>query len=190
MKLVITGGIASGKSAVTEILAKKGFSIIDADEVYRGLTSDGSDLNEVLRREFGDEIVREGVLDRAALKKIAFSTQANTEKLNALTHGAVLAEIEKLLVAARGNVAVAVPLYFEAGWKLNGIEEVWSVACDRETRIKRLCLRDTISREQAERVMARQWTDEERAALCDRVIENNGTKESLEQKIENALEGR
>ena len=184
LKVGLTGGIGSGKSAVAQLLAGLGAEVLDADEVARRQLEPGQDVfNRVVAR-FGRGILdAQGRVDRAALARRVFADADEREALNSLTHPAVLEHIAEWagLTQARGKVAVAeIPLLFEAG--AEGLfDAVICVAADEATALARLRARGW-SDEDSLRRMRAQWPLEEKKRRSDFVIENNGDLESLRRE--------
>lgn len=176
----ITGGIASGKTVVSDAIKDAGGTIIDADVVSREVTRFPavlSALKEAFPAAFdGDS------LDRVKLRSLAFSTAENTKKLNDVTHPAIIEKLKELIDEASGVAFLVVPLMYESGCdKL--CDEVVEVYADEETRIKRLLRRNTdITEEVARMIIARQTNEEERLKKADRVIKNDGGIDDLKRK--------
>ncbi len=179
----ITGGIASGKSAVTGILEKLGAYIIDADIVSRSVTAEGSEGEELLKKAFPTAFIG-GKLDRRILRETVFSDEAQLQKLNGITHPLIKAELKRLIDGSgREIVFLAVPLLFETGCdKL--CDKTVNVSADESVRIKRLMLRNTSITEEIARSILRAQADEsERITRSDEVIYNDGSLEELEGKV-------
>lgn len=175
----LTGGIASGKSVVSGFLEKEpGVTVIDADVVSREIY-ENPEIREAIACEF-PECVEKGEINRRKLRFV-FADSEKTEKLNSITHPAIIGECKKKISEARGIVFLVVPLLFETG-----MDEMCNatvvVVADMKTRIKRLLNRDNIDEETAENMMERQWKDAERIKKADYVIENDGNICDLEKK--------
>lgn len=172
----VTGGIASGKSAVLAALAELGAETIDADVVYHELIEPGTDLNRRLRAEFGESIARpDGEIDRPALGAQVFADATKLARLDAVTHPAVIAEIEgRLADSSAAVVAIDAVKLFESGMD-RLCDRVWLVTVDRERRIERLMARNDLTRAEAERRIDAQPDDPSKTARADAVIDNNGT---------------
>ena len=181
----VTGGIATGKSAVMAILADLGAEILDADLVYRGLVQPGQPLLVRLGDHFGDEVIAaDGHLDRRALGAIVFSDPARLAELDALTHPAVRAEIDaRVTASAAGIVAIEAVKLIESGHAA-ACDETWLVVAPPEVQRARLMSRAGISPEEAERRLAAQPAEASRRAVVDRVIDNSGTLDDLRRAIE------
>ena len=179
----ITGGIASGKSAVSGILEKKGAYIIDADVVAREVAEPGGKCAAMLAEAF-PEAFPEGVLDRRKLREEAFSDKQKLQKLNSITHPMIKAELARRIDGCAESVAfLVVPLMFETG--CNSLcDYIVNVVSDEETRINRLKTRNNnITEELAREIMRSQLSENERVTRADEVIVNNDSLEKLEAKV-------
>jgi dephospho-CoA kinase len=186
----LTGGIASGKSVVARRLAEHGAVVVDADAIAREVVEPGTPGLARIAEEFGtDVIAADGSLDRAALGAIVFADPAKLAVLNGITHPAVL-ELSQRRFAEAGAadpdavVVYDVPLLSEARGKAE-FDVVVVVSAPEETRIERMVSLRGMSREEAERRIRSQVSEEERRALADHVIESGGTlDETLAQADE------
>ena len=181
----LTGGIGSGKSTVAALLVARGAVVVDADKIAREVVEPGMPALAALVEEFGPEILRpDGSLDRAALAERAFVDEESKKKLEAITHPAIGEEFLRQVAAAPpdGIVVHDVPLLVESK---RGIEYggVIVVVAPREVRLERLERRG-VPRDDAERRMAHQATDEERAAVATWLVDNSGDLAHLERQID------
>ena len=178
----ITGGIASGKSTVTEFLRQKGFQVIDADAVVHQLQKPSGRLYQVLVEHFGEKILLEnGELNRPLLASLIFSNPEEQE-WSKRTQGEIIREE---LAALRNQFAqtealffMDIPLLFEqnyAAW----FDETWLVYVNRDVQLERLMKRDQISREAAESRLNSQWPLERKISLASHSLDNNGNQEQL-----------
>lgn len=188
MKIILTGGIAAGKSAAGAYLASRGYERIDADEVAREVTA-RPDVTARIADEFGADVVTESGVNRRVLRERVFASADATARLGALTHSAIYAELQSRLNGAGENCVLEIPLYFDTPYRLDGADEVWTVIADERTRIQRMLRRDNITVEQARDVLARQVGDNVRIAGSNRVLVNNGSPSDLIGQIEAALNG-
>ena len=175
----LTGGIASGKSVVSGFLEKEvGTTVIDADVVSREIYENPV-IREKVAREF-PECAENGEINRRKLRSV-FADSEKTEKLNSITHPAIIGECKKRIAGARGIIFLVVPLLFETG-----MDEMCNatvvVVADKKARIKRLLDRDNIDEETAENMMKRQCEDAERIKKANYVIENDGDISDLKKK--------
>ena len=178
----ITGGIASGKSTVTEFLRQKGFQVVDADAVVHQLQKPGGRLFQVLVEHFGEKVLLEnGELNRPLLASLIFSNPEEQE-WSKRTQGEIIREE---LAALRNQFAqtealffMDIPLLFEqdyASW----FDETWLVYVKRDVQLERLMKRDKISKEAAESRLNSQWPLERKISLASHSIDNNGNQEQL-----------
>ena len=180
----LTGGIGSGKSTVARMLADRGAVVVDADLIAREIV-ERPEVLAALAERFGPEILAaDGTLDRAALAERAFVTDELRKELEAITHPPIGEEFLRRVAAAPadGIVVHDVPLLVEStrGYQYGG---VIVVVAPKEVRLRRLEERG-VPRADAERRMALQATDEERAAVATWILDNSGAVEDLERQIE------
>ena len=172
----LTGPTGAGKGVVGELLKEKGFAVIDADRVARSVTEKGSETLTAIAAAFGDDIIKDGELDRPLLAFRAFSDKESTQKLNSITHPAILKAvkdaIESLTQSGKTKIILDAPQLFEAG--AQGIcDFIVSVLATRETRISRIIERDGITREGAIRRISAQKRDDFFIENSDFVIYND-----------------
>ena len=188
MNIAITGSIATGKSAVTSYLKAKGYPVVDADVLSRALTAEGGAALPAIREAFGDAVFSGDALDRKALGARVFSDLQARERLEAILHPMILAQIEAFL-AAHANSPVPVfadiPLLFECGWE-GRFQSVWVVACAPETQLARLMARDQLDREQAQARIDAQMPLSEKTVRGE-VLQNDGTRIELYRQIDALL---
>lgn len=179
----ITGGIAGGKTAVSDMLAKKGEQIIDADVISREVTEPGTKGERLLKEAF-PEAFEEGSLDRGRLREIVFADEKKLQKLDEITHPLIREEIEKRIAETdREQVYLVVPLMFESGFDAL-CDYIVTVVSDEDKRIKRLKARNnSITDELAERIVHSQVSECERVTRADGVIVNNDSRERLEERV-------
>ena len=182
----LTGGIGSGKSTVSAMLARRGAVIIDADALTHELQRSGTPVFEAIVDRFGTGIVTpEGELDRPALAALVFGDPDELADLNAIVHPAVGAEIMARMAAEADTdhvVVLDVPLLVESGRSDMAGLVVVDVATD--VAVERLAGQRGVSEADARARMSRQASREARLAVADRVVDNNGTREDLERQVE------
>lgn len=177
IKLGLTGPTGAGKTTVAHLLEQNGIPLVDADAIARTVTEKGSPVLSALADTFGKDILfPDGSLDRRALAAVAFSSKENTEKLNAVTHPAILARIRRALADATGDAVVLdAPLLFETG--LDALcDHTAAIVADEAVRLARITARDGISEEAAKKRMAVQPDTAFYAARADILLYNNGDK--------------
>ena len=177
IKLGLTGPTGAGKTTVARLLEQNGIPLVDADAIARTVTEKGSPVLSALADTFGKDILfPDGSLDRRALAAVAFSSKENTEKLNAVTHPAILARIRRALADATGDAVVLdAPLLFETG--LDALcDHTVAIVADEAVRLARITTRDGISEEAAKKRMAVQPDTAFYAARADILLYNNGVR--------------
>jgi dephospho-CoA kinase len=189
----LTGGIASGKTAVARRLAEHGAVHIDADQLARAVVEPGQPALEEITERFGSGVLGpDGSLDRAALGAIIFSDDRARLDLNAITHPAV-GRLGKRLIAEAAEadphavIVYDVPLLLEASSQENyySFDYIVVVEATSQTRVQRLVTLRGMSEDEALRRIGSQSTDEQRRAIADLVIDSNGTlDETLRQADE------
>ena len=184
MRVGLTGGIGAGKSQVAGIFGDLGALIIDTDVIAREVVTPQSDgLLEIAR--VWPTVVRNGVLDRAALADIVFSDAAARERLNALLHPHIRRlAVERESRAAPGQLIVhVVPLLFETGYD-RLVDKSVLVAAPLERRIARIVERDRLDEARVRARMAAQVEPGEARSRADYVIENDGDLDHLRERSE------
>ena len=184
--LGLTGGIGSGKSTVSALLAARGAIIIDADAIARELQAPGTPLVIALKDRFGDSIVDENLaLIRPALATIVFADPQALKDLNKIVHPAIAKEMDLRLQEQRdtNNVVVLdIPLLAENPRK--GLSGVVVVDIPTELAVERLVEFRSMTNEDASARIAQQASREDRVAIADKVIDNSGDMESLSDQVE------
>lgn len=178
----ITGGIGSGKSAVTGKFAARGVPVFDADLVARELVEPGQPALGEIAGAFGTHLLAaDGRLDRAALRTAVFGDAAARERLNAILHPRVHARLKALAHAPGPACAlVAVPLLAEGIDRYGWLDRILVVDVPREIQIARAMARDGMDRGAAERMLAAQADRAARLAIADDVITNDGPIDALD----------
>ena len=189
--LGLTGPTGAGKSTVASMLIEQGFSVVDADKAARRVTEKGSDVLNEIAAVFGKDILKDGELDRPLLASRAFRDKESTEKLNAITHPAILGAVKKAIedLANEGKTKIILdaPQLFEAG--AQGLcDFILSVLATRETRIYRIMARDGITREQTLRRMSAQLSDDFFIENSDFVIYNDSDACAVNTQINTLTE--
>ncbi len=188
-RVCVAGGIGAGKTAVTDRLASLGFSVIDADVIARRVEKRGQPAWFALRDAFGSAVLTsEEEIDRKFLADVVFHDTSALRRLNHITHGYIAAEIKAELAASSGPaVFVALPLYRLEHREEFGFDEVWSVQVDPTIAFQRLTTTRGLEPDDALSRLAAQMDNDERAAIADRVIWNDGTFDDLHRSIDMAL---
>lgn len=187
LKVGLTGGIGSGKSTVSGLLASYGAALIDADAIAREVVERGSPGLAAVVDEFGTAVLNDdGTLDRQALGAIVFEDPDRLAALNAIVHPLVGARQAELAAAAKAaDVPVAVfdvPLLVEAGLA-DLYDEVVVVDCPVDLAVQRLVEQRGMTEQDARARIAAQATREQRLAVATHVVDNSGTREELEEQV-------
>ena len=180
----ITGGIASGKSTVTNYLRQKGYQVIDADQVVHELQKPGGRLYQVLLSEFGTEILlADGQLDRKKLGALLFSRPNLLEKSSRLQNNIIREE----LAATEELFFMDIPLLFEQEYE-DWFDQVWLVDVSKDTQLERLMTRNNLSQEEAQRRIAAQLSLAEKRQRAEIVIDNNGALSATLKQVQAFLD--
>jgi len=205
LRVGLTGGLGSGKSTAAGLFAGYGAHVIQADELGRQMMLPGERVYAAIVAAFGDDVIlADGRLDRAVLARMAFS-DGRVEELNAIVHPAVIGRQMELVeeIAARDPAAVVIlesALIFETkyggddGWR-NRFDRVVLVTASEELKVARFVARASAGRmlnagerreleDDAYRRLERQIPDEQKTALCDYVLTNDGALTELEWQVE------
>jgi len=191
LRVGLTGGIGAGKSAVARLLSVRGAVVIDADVLSREVVEPGTDGLARIAAEFGDSVLAaDGSLDRAALGRLVFADPDARSRLNAIVHPLVAARTAELMATApRDSVVVHdVPLLTENGLAPN-YDLVLVVEAPLSARLERLADRGLAEPAARSRIAA-QATDEQRRAIADEVIVNDGDLAQLEERVADLWERR
>ncbi|MHA3042939.1 dephospho-CoA kinase [Streptococcus sp. 517s] len=188
----ITGGIASGKSTVTNFLREQGFQVVDADAVVHQLQKPGGRLYQLLVQHFGQEIILENrELNRPLLASLIFSNPEERE-WSRITQGEIireeLAALRDQLTQTEAIFFMDIPLLFEQDYSA-WFDETWLVYVNRDVQVERFMKRDYLSKEVAESRLATQWSLEEKKKLASHILDNNGSRDQLVTQVVKLLEG-
>lgn len=189
-RVALAGGIGAGKTILSERLAALGWPVIDADVIARKVVQKGEPAWVALRDAFGTAVLTPaGELDRAFMADVAFHDASALRRLNHVTHGYIGSEIIRELDAADADVVfIALPLYRPEHRDAFRLDEVWAVVVDPEIALTRLVEQRGFNEEDARARLAAQMSNEERQALADRVLFNNGSLEELFAQLDSALD--
>lgn len=187
LRIGLTGGIGSGKSTVAAMLVEHGAALIDTDAIARSLTLAGGAAIDAIRAAFGAEfIAADGSLDRSRMRTAAFADAAARQRLEAILHPRIGAEVERLAAASGARVELLdIPLLVESGrWRAR-VDRVWVVDCAEALQIERVAGRPGWTADAARAVIAQQASRAARRAAADAVIENDGiTLEHLGREVD------
>ena len=188
----ITGGIASGKSTVTNFLREQGFQVVDADAVVHQLQKPGGRLYQLLVQHFGQEIILEnGELNRSLLASLIFSNPEE-RAWSRITQGEIireeLAALREQLAQTETIFFMDIPLLFEQDYSA-WFDETWLVYVNRDVQVERFMKRDYLSKEVAESRLATQWSLEKKKKLASHILDNNGSRDQPVTQVVKLLEG-
>ena len=186
----LTGNIASGKSMAASHLKSLGAVLIDADQVAREVVEPQTPTWEKVKNYFGEEyFYPDGTLNRATLGNLVFTDKNELAKLEAITHPAIFAAIERQIAVFKKEgsypaVVVEGTLLLE-GEGAGDFDEIWLVLSSKEKRLQRLMARNQLTRLEAERRIQSQMPAEEKAKYADLILYNNDGQEAFLQEVEN-----
>lgn len=183
----LTGGVASGKSALEAAFAGRGVFVADADRIARAVVAPGQPALERIAAHFGTAVLgADGHLDRAALRAIVFAEPAQRKALEAITHPAIRQALHTQCLAATSPYAVAmIPLLAEAGGRQGypWLARICTVTAPLQVRLARLQARDGIDAGLAQRMVDAQASDAQRLAIADDIVRNGGTLQQLDHAV-------
>jgi len=185
VRIVITGGIACGKTLFCTYLSELGYDILDCDFVVHSLESAGGAAVEPIKQEFGIGVIQcDGSVDRKKLGEIIFGDDRLRSQLNSIVHPLVEERVEKWLQSThKGIPIVVIPLLFELGWE-SRYDSVITIVSEREVQIKRLVKNRGFTEQEAARRLASQLPASEKAERSSIVVINNGSAEALKKEAE------
>ena len=185
LAVVVTGGIATGKTAVTNAFAGHGAPIFDADATSRELVAPGQPALAEIVEAFGSGMLTPtGELDRRRMRERIFGDEAARRRLEAILHPRVRSELRARVAAcAAPYCLLAIPLFAESPQAYEWVDRVLVVDVSREMQLARLMQRDGMTAEFAERALAAQTTRAQRLALADDAVDNDGTMDDLQRIV-------
>ena len=185
LRIGLTGGIASGKSAVASAFAGLGVPIVDTDRIARAVVEPGQPALAAVEREFGAEVLGpDGRLDRRRLRALVFADAGRRQRLEAILHPQIRAAMTAAIEAATAPyVVVAVPLLVESGQRA-AFDRVLVVDCPPEVQLARLIARDGETVAGARAILAAQAGRDARLAAADDVLENSGSLADLDAAVQ------
>lgn len=189
----ITGGIASGKSTIARLLARRGIPVVDADQVARRVVRAGSPALAEIKSAFGTQVIGpDGRLDRSALAEIVFSSPTSRKRLERITHPRILRAIARRLAAIRNRpqpppvAAAVIPLLYEVA-ACDLVDRVIVAWTSPQEQLRRLISRDRLSPAQARQRIKSQMPLDRKKALADFVVDTSGTFENTERQLDRIL---
>jgi len=183
----LTGGIASGKSLVSGILAELGAAVLDVDKVgHRIMEPDQPAYKEIIEYFGKDILTSSGKIDRKKLGNIVFSNPEKLKVLNRITHYRIREKVREILKGYENSgvslVVVEAALLFEMKMQ-DMVDEVWVVFADKEQQIERLMKRNKLTEEEAQKRIESQLSSEQKVLRADRVIYNSGDIEKTKRQV-------
>lgn len=173
IKAGLTGGIGSGKSTVAKIFEVLGIPVYYADDAARRLMNTDEELKATLIKNFGDQTYQNGKLNRAYLASVVFADKQKLELLNSLTHPATIRDANSWVQEQTSPYIIKeAALLFESGANKH-LDHIIGVYAPQELRIKRVMMRDTITREEVLQRLNRQMDEDAKMKLCDSIIIND-----------------
>ncbi len=184
LRIGLTGGIASGKSTVADLFAELGVAVIDTDIIAREVVRPGEPALDEIRAEFGDQVIlANGELDRRAMRQLVFADAPARARLEGIMHPRIRESTVQQAAAAGGEYQlIVVPLLAESPIR-DFVDRILVVDCPEDVQIQRLLARDAESDEQARRMLAAQTSREQRLAIADDVIMNDGSLEQARARV-------
>lgn len=184
LRVGLTGGIASGKTTVANFFTDLGVPVIDTDAIARQVVEAGAPALAEIRNAFGEAVFKaDGSLDRKAMRKLVFSDEDKRARLEAILHPRIR---EATINAARAinhpYMIIVVPLLVESPMKAF-VDRVLVVDCSEDVQLQRLLSRDAENEEQARRMIAAQASRDERLAIADDVVHNEGELEQTRARV-------
>lgn len=172
--IALTGGIGSGKSTVAAILGELGARIIDTDEIAHRLTAPGQPGSRAIGEQFGADYLRaDGALDRDRMRQLVFSDPAAKQKLEAILHPMIRAEVNAAVHAALAPyIVIVVPLLIETGAYRDLAQRILVIDCSEQQQMARVIQRNGLTAEAAQAIMASQVSRAERLGHADDVVRN------------------
>jgi dephospho-CoA kinase len=185
LRIGLTGGIASGKSVVARMFADLGVPVIDTDVIAREVVAPGQPALEEISQRFGKRMIDAGGnLNRKALRKLVFSDDQARMDLEAILHPRIGTETRRQAEAAGGDYQIiVVPLLVGSALR-EFVHRVLLVDCDKEIQVQRLLARDAENIEQAHKILAAQASREDRLAIADDIINNNGSLDQTRASVD------
>jgi dephospho-CoA kinase len=183
-RVALTGGIASGKTTVANLFAALGVPLIDTDVIARQVVEPGQPALAAVTATFGPDILdADGRLDRRRMRERIFSDPTAKQRLEAILHPAIRAEMERQSRASGGAYQVLVIPLLTEGKRRDHMDRVLLVDVPEELQIRRLMMRDGVTYEQAQASLNAQATRAERLAMADDVVRNTGRVDDLRDEV-------
>lgn len=182
----LTGGIGCGKSAVADLFAELGISIVDTDQIARQFTAVGQPALTAIANKFGtDFLLPDGELDRPRLRHLVFTSPEAKSKLEAILHPLIRDEAKRRLALAQSPYAiVAVPLLLETGAYREIVQRILVVDCSEAQQLERVVARNGLEETEVRAIMTHQLNRHERLSQADDIVDNHGSRSALRPQVE------
>ena len=183
--VVLTGGIASGKTAVSDLFAQRGVPVIDTDQIAREIVEPGRPALKRIAEAFGQEFLgADGRLDRKKMRNAIFSSPQQKNRLESILHPEIASEVDQLIAQVKASWCIlVVPLLAETRL-FSWIDRVLVVDVEESVQIERVMARDKISQEQAQSIMDAQTNRRQRLSMADDILNNSGSLAQLQVKVD------
>lgn len=191
----LTGGVATGKSTVAQILRDLGKTVIDADQLARDVVKPGTSTLQDVVNAFGNDILHhDGHLDRSKLRMIVMNDTVQRKRLEAIIHPAIHKRFKKIVEDLKMQHSgktffYEAALIYEAG-RENIFKEIWATTCPQDVQVARLCHRSKISKQDAHKIIAAQMPVSEKAPKAALLIDTNCPLEDLRMQVEELVKVR
>lgn len=184
----LTGGIGSGKTAVSNLLGELGAGVIDTDLISHQITAPGGKAIPLITKEFGDDFIdSQGALDRVKMRTLVFADSNARQALEKITHPLIQQETAKqafeLAKSGVPYLVFVVPLLIESGSWVKLIDYLIVVDCPEETQIQRVMHRSNMTRLDVENILKAQTSRNVRLAAANTVLENQGSLDELKSEV-------
>ena len=183
--VVLTGGIASGKTAVSDLFEQRGVPVIDTDRIAHEIVEPGRPALKRIAEAFGQEFLgSDGRLDRKKMRNAIFSSPQQKNRLESILHPAIASEVDQRVAQVTEPWCIlVVPLLAETRL-FSWIDRVLVVDVEESVQIERVIARDNISQKQAQSIMDAQTSRPQRLAMADDILDNSGSLEELEAEVD------
>ena len=184
LKIGLTGGLGCGKTTVANLFAAKGVPVLDADQIARELVEPGQPALAAIVREFGEEFLEAGQLNRVRLREVVFQCPERKRQLESILHPMVFDAMQRQLATLRSDYCIlCIPLLFETKQQAF-VDRILVVDCPVELQYERVKNRDGLEMAEIGRIIQSQVSRQERLAAATEVIENSGQMEQLVEQVE------
>lgn len=184
LKIGLTGGLGCGKTTVASLFAAKGVPVLDADQIARELVEPGQPALAAIVREFGEEFLEAGQLNRVRLREVVFQCPERKRQLESILHPMVFDAMQRQLATLRSDYCIlCIPLLFETKQQAF-VDRILVIDCPVELQYERVKNRDGLEMAEIGRIIQSQVSRQERLAAATEVIENSGQMEQLVEQVE------